>query len=314
MNVSLRDLLQAGVHFGHQTRRWSPKMRPYIYGAKNGIHIIDLQKTAKGLIDASRFLTQTVGHGGSVLFVGTKRAAREIVAEEAQRCQMFWVNNRWLGGTLTNWQTVKRSIDRLVQLERARDEGRFEVLTKKEALGATRMIDKMNRNLGGIKGMKGLPSVLFIIDPKKEHIAVKEATTLNIPVVALCDTNCDPSGIQYVVPGNDDAIKSIRLFAAAVADAVTEGRATSTGRTGGASQPFVSDEQQASEPIEVVRREAPAEPAASAAPPAAGVPAVDPTPDASAAPAVAPEQPAPVASAEPPAAAATPAAPEAETP
>ena len=211
MNVSLRDLLQAGVHFGHQTRRWSPRMRPYIYGAKNGIHIIDLQKTAKGLIDASRFLSQTVAHGGSVLFVGTKRAAREIVSEEAQRAQMFWVNNRWLGGTLTNWQTVKKSIDRLIQLERARDEGRFEILTKKEALNATREIDKMNKNLGGIKGMKGLPSVLFIIDPKKEHIAVKEANTLNIPVVALCDTNCDPTGIQYVVPGNDDAIKSIRL-------------------------------------------------------------------------------------------------------
>ena len=211
--------------------------------AKNGIHIIDLQKTAKGLIDAGRFLTQTVGHGGQVLFVGTKRAAREIVAEEAQRCQMFWVNNRWLGGTLTNWQTVKKSIDRLVQLERARDEGRFEVLTKKEALGATREIEKMNKNLGGIKGMKGLPSVLFIIDPKKEHIAVKEANTLNIPVVALCDTNCDPTGIQYVVPGNDDAIKSIRLFAGAIADSVIEGRALSTGRGGQAFEEAVAAEE-----------------------------------------------------------------------
>ena len=229
-------------------------MRPYIYGSKNGIHIIDLQKTARGLIDAGRFLTQTVGHGGSVLFVGTKRAAREIVAEEAQRSQMFWVNNRWLGGTLTNWQTVKKSIDRLVQLERARDEGRFEVLTKKEALGATREIEKMNKNLGGIKGMKGLPSVLFIIDPKKEHIAVKEANTLNIPVVALCDTNCDPTGIQYVVPGNDDAIKSIRLFAAAIADSVIEGRGLSTGR-GGGQQAFVGEDGQVpSEDVEVVRR------------------------------------------------------------
>ncbi len=230
MNVSLRDLLQAGVHFGHQTRRWNPKMKPYIYGAKNGVHIIDLQRTARGLVDASRFLTQTVGHGGTVLFVGTKRAARDIVSEEAGRCQMFFVNNRWLGGTLTNWQTVKKSIDRLVQLEKARDEGRFDVLTKKEALGAHREIEKMNVNLGGIKGMRGLPSAMFIIDPKKEHIAVKEANSLGIPVVALCDTNCDPSGIQYVVPGNDDAIKSIRLFTTAIADAVNEGRSASTGR------------------------------------------------------------------------------------
>ncbi|MEN0066281.1 MAG: 30S ribosomal protein S2 [Myxococcota bacterium] len=276
MNVSLRDLLQAGVHFGHQTRRWSPKMRPYIYGAKNGIHIIDLQQTAKGLIGASRFLTQTVGHGGSVLFVGTKRAAREIVAEEAQRAQMFWVNNRWLGGTLTNWQTVKKSIERLVQLERARDEGRFDVLTKKEALGANRDIEKMNKNLGGIKGMKGLPSVLFIIDPKKEHIAVKEATTLGIPVVALCDTNCDPTGIQYVIPGNDDAIKSIRLFAASAADAVIEGRAVSTGRGG---QAFV-DEAAAQSDVEVVRRSATPADGAGVAPDGAAAPPAEPAPPA----------------------------------
>jgi small subunit ribosomal protein S2 len=232
MNVSLRDLLQAGVHFGHQTRRWNPKMKPYIYGSKNGVHIIDLQKTARGLVDASRYLNQTVGHGGTILFVGTKRAARDIVAEEAGRCQMFHVNNRWLGGTLTNWQTVKKSIDRLIQLEKARDEGRFDVLTKKEALGAHREIEKMNINLGGIKGMRGLPSVLFIVDPKKEHIAVKEANSLGIPVVALCDTNCDPSGIQHVIPGNDDAIKSIRLFTSSIADAANEGRQLSTGRSG----------------------------------------------------------------------------------
>jgi len=253
MNVSLRDLLQAGVHFGHQTRRWNPKMKPYIYGAKNGVHIIDLQKTAKGLVDASRFLNQTVSHGGSVLFVGTKRAAREIVAEESQRSQMFFVNNRWLGGTLTNWQTVKKSIDRLLQLEKAHGEGRFDVLTKKEALGAHREIEKMNINLGGIKGMRGLPACLFIIDPKKEHIAVKEANTLGIPVVALCDTNCDPTGITYVVPGNDDAIKSIRLFTAAIADAVNEGRAMSTGRTS-SNAAYVGNEDDAEEGVEVVKR------------------------------------------------------------
>jgi small subunit ribosomal protein S2 len=253
MNVSLRDLLQSGVHFGHQTRRWNPKMRPYIYGAKNGVHIIDLQKTAKGLVDASRFLTQTVAHGGSILFVGTKRAARDILAEEAQRCQMFWVNNRWLGGAMTNWQTVKRSIDRLVQLEKARDEDRFDVLSKKEALAVHREIERMNINLGGIKGMRGLPAAMFVIDPKKEHIAVKEANTLGIPLVALCDTNCDPSGIDYVIPGNDDAIKSIRLFTSAIADAIIEGRSASTGR-GGATSAYVGAENDEEEGVQVVRR------------------------------------------------------------
>ena len=250
MNVSLRDLLQAGVHFGHQTRRWNPKMRPYIYGAKNGIHIIDLQQTAHGLVSASRFITQTVGHGGTILFVGTKRAAREIVKEEAVRSQMFFIANRWLGGTMTNWQTVKKSIDRLLQLERARDEGRFDVLTKKEALELTREIEKMDRNLGGIKNLKGLPSALFVVDPKKEHIAVKEAKTLGIPVVALCDTNCDPNGITYVIPGNDDAIKSIRLFTAAIADSIIEGRQISTGRAGQQAS-FVGDEGSG---VEVIKR------------------------------------------------------------
>jgi len=202
MNVSLRDLLEAGVHFGHQTRRWNPKMKPFIYGSKNGIHIIDLQKTARGLIDASRFVSSTVAHGGAVLFVGTKRAGRDIVSEEANRSGQFFVNNRWLGGTLTNWQTVKKSIDRLLQLEKARDEGRFELLTKKEALELNREIERMEKSLGGIKNMKGLPAALFVIDPKKEHIAVKEANILGVPVVALCDTNCDPHGIDHVIPGN----------------------------------------------------------------------------------------------------------------
>lgn len=255
MNVSLRDLLQAGVHFGHQTRRWSPKMRPYIYGAKNGIHIIDLQRTARGLVDASRFVTQTVAHGGTIMFVGTKRAARDIVGEEAERCNMFYVKNRWLGGAMTNWQTVKKSIDRLVQLEKARDEGRFDVLTKKEALELHREIEKMDKSLGGIKRMKGLPSMLFVIDPKKEHIAISEAKTLGIPVVGLCDTNCDPSGVDYVIPGNDDAIKSIRLFTAAIADAVIEGRQLSKGRSSLAA--YVSKEDKAA--VEVIKRPTSAE-------------------------------------------------------
>ena len=275
MNVSLRDLLQAGVHFGHQTRRWNPKMKPYIYGAKNGIHIIDLQKTARGLVDASRFLSQTVGHGGTVLFVGTKRAARDIVAEEARRAGMHFVNNRWLGGTMTNWQTVKKSIDRLVQLEKARDEGRFDVLTKKEALELHREIAKMDKNLGGIKTAKGLPAALFVIDPKKEHIAVKEANTLNIPVVALCDTNCDPSGISYVIPGNDDAIKAIRLFTAAMADAAIEGKASSTGR-GGATKAYVTDGESVEADVEVIKRvSASPEPEAQAEAPAAEAPAAE---------------------------------------
>lgn len=264
MNVSLRDLLQAGVHFGHQTRRWNPKMKPYIYGAKNGIHILDLQATAKGLVDASRFVTQTVAHGGSVLFVGTKRAAREIVQEEARRCGMYYVNNRWLGGTMTNWATVKKSLERLNQLERARDEGRFDLLTKKEALELHREIEKMEKNLGGLKELKGLPNALFVIDPKKEHLAVKEARTLGIPVVALCDTNCDPSKISHVIPGNDDALKSIRLFTAAIADAVAEGAQASTGRA--APTKFADDQG-----VEVVKRPAASEGApevdGSAAPP-----------------------------------------------
>jgi small subunit ribosomal protein S2 len=228
-DVSLRDLLEAGVHFGHQTRRWNPKMRPYIYGEKNGIHIIDIQLTAKALVDAVRFVNSVAANGLPILFVGTKRAAQKIVAEEALRAGHFFVNHRWLGGTLTNFQTVKNSIDRLLVLEKAFEEGRFEMLSKKEALQLSREMEKMRRTLGGIKHMTGLPGAVFVIDPKKEHIAVKEANKLGIPVVALCDTNCDPSGIDYVIPGNDDAIKSIRLFTSAVAEAIIEGAAA--GRT-----------------------------------------------------------------------------------
>lgn len=223
-NVSLRDLLEAGVHFGHQTRLWNPRMKPYIYGDRNGIHIIDLQKTARGLLDACAYVQSTVARGGTVLFVGTKRSAREIIGEQANRAGMFYVNNRWLGGTLTNFQTVKKSIDRLIALERARDDGRFELLTKKEALELTRKIEKMDRSLGGIKNMKSTPDLMFVVDPKREHIAIREARKLGIPVVGLCDTNCDPDGIKHVIPGNDDAIKSIRLFTGAIADSILEGR------------------------------------------------------------------------------------------
>jgi len=227
VNVSLRQLLEAGVHFGHQTRRWNPKMKPYIYGQKNGIHIVDLQATARGLIEGCRFVSSVVASGRSVIFVGTKRSAAEIVREEAERANMFYMNNRWLGGTMTNFGTVKKSLDRLNALEKAYNEGRFEVLTKKEALGLTREMAKMEKNLGGIKQLRALPGAIFIVDPKKEHIAIQEAGKLKIPVVALCDTNCDPSGVDYVIPGNDDAIKSIRLFTAAIADACIQGAAAS---------------------------------------------------------------------------------------
>ncbi len=259
-NVSLRELLEAGVHFGHQTRRWNPRMRPYIYGQKNGVHIIDIQQTARALVDASRYITSIVSRGQPVLFVGTKRAARDIVSEEARRSQMFFVNDRWLGGTLTNFQTVKKSIERLNSLTKARTEGKFEQLTKKEALTLTREIEKMEKSLGGIKDMKSLPGALFVIDPKKEHIAVLEAGKLGIPVVALCDTNCDPDGIDYVIPGNDDAIKSIRLFTGAIADAAAEG--VQAGRTDAA--PIIHGDD--GRGVEVYRRTVAEEPAAPAAP------------------------------------------------
>ena len=240
-SVSLRDLLESGVHFGHQTRMWNPKMKPFIYGEKNGIHIIDLQKTARGLVEGCRFVTGAVTRGQSVLFVGTKRAAREIVQEQAARSGMFYVNNRWLGGTLTNFQTVKKSIDRLNGLEKARAEGKFDLLTKKEALDLTRKIEKMDRSLAGIKHMKGLPGLLFVIDPKREYIAIREANTLGIPVVGLCDTNCDPDGIQYVIPGNDDAIKSIRLFTSAIAESAIEGGMAGRDSAGGVAMAGASD-------------------------------------------------------------------------
>jgi small subunit ribosomal protein S2 len=256
-SVSLRELLEAGVHFGHQTRRWHPRMRRYIYGQKNGVHIIDIQQTASSLVDACRFVTATVGRGQPILFVGTKRAAREIVAEEARRANMFFVNERWLGGTLTNFETVKKSIERLNSLIKHRAEGKFEALTKKEALQLSRQIEKMDKSLGGIKDMKGLPGALFVIDPKKEHIAVDEASKLGIPVVALCDTNCDPKGIAYVIPGNDDAIKSIKLFVQAVSDAAAQGLISARQEAGAAVNETGSG-------VEVVRRHSPAaaEPAA----------------------------------------------------
>jgi small subunit ribosomal protein S2 len=223
--ITMRALLEAGVHFGHQTKRWNPRMKPYIYGARNGIYIIDLQKTVKLARDAFKFIGDTVARGGSVLFVGTKKQAQEAIAEEAKRCGQFFVINRWLGGTLTNFKTVKQGIDRLKTLEKMAEDGTFDRLPKKEVAILQREQEKLEKNLGGIKDMQRLPGCLFVIDPKKEHIAIHEANRLGIPVVAVVDTNCDPEGIDYVIPGNDDAIRSIRLFTGKVADAVTEGMA-----------------------------------------------------------------------------------------
>jgi small subunit ribosomal protein S2 len=219
----MRQLLEAGVHFGHQTKRWNPKMRPFIFGARNGIHIIDLQHTVKLFNRAFQFLVNTVANGDPILFVGTKKQAQEVIQEEARRCGMFFVTNRWLGGTLTNFKTVKGSIERLRSIEKMAEDGTFERMTKKEVLGLERERAKLEKTLGGIKNMGTLPGAVFIIDPKKEHIAVEEARKLEIPIVAITDTNCDPDVIDYVIPGNDDAIRAIKLFTGKVADACIAG-------------------------------------------------------------------------------------------
>ncbi|MGH7858123.1 MAG: 30S ribosomal protein S2 [Candidatus Binatia bacterium] len=223
--VSMKQLLEAGVHFGHQTSRWNPKMKPYIFGARNGIYIIDLQQTVKLSRDAFQFVRGVVADGGTMMFVGTKKQAQDAVREEAERCGMLYVNNRWLGGLLTNFQTIKASLDRLKKAEEILEDPKMaEALTKKEMLGIRRERDKLLTSLGGIKTMKRLPDALFVIDPKKEEIGVREANRLGIPVVAIVDTNCDPDMIDWKIPGNDDAIRAIRLFTAAVADAVLEGK------------------------------------------------------------------------------------------
>jgi len=221
----MKQLLEAGVHFGHQTRRWNPKMKPYIFGARNGIYIIDLQKTVTLARAAFRFVSDVTARGSSVLFVGTKKQAQDVIREEAQRCGQFFVTSRWLGGTLTNFRTIKAGIDRLKALEKMAEDGTFERLPKKEVASLQREQEKLQKNLGGVKDMNKLPGCVFVIDPKKEHIAVHEASRLGIPVIAVVDTNCDPEGIDFVIPGNDDAIRSIKLFTGKVADAALEGMA-----------------------------------------------------------------------------------------
>ena len=222
----MKELLEAGVHFGHQVRRWNPKMKEYIFGERNGIYIIDLQKTQKLFRDALAFVTEAVSQRPNmkILFVGTKRQAQEAIKEEAERCGQFYINNRWLGGLMTNFQTVQHSIQKLKNIEAMREDGRYDMLTKKECLGLDRQHDSLMKNLAGIKDMRGLPDMLFIIDVRKEEIAVAEANRLGIPVVAVVDTNCSPEGIDHVIPGNDDALRAIRLFASRIADAILEGQ------------------------------------------------------------------------------------------
>ena len=222
-NITMKELLEAGVHFGHQTKRWNPKMKEYIFGERNGIYIIDLQKTLKMFKEASKFVQEQAAEGKLVLFVGTKRQAQDAIAEEASRCGMFYVNQRWLGGLLTNWITVQKSVKRLKELDEMATDGRYELLPKKEVVKLERERKHLQANLAGIKNLNRLPDVVFVIDSNKEQIAVKEARKLGIPVVAVVDTNCDPSEVDYVIPGNDDALRAIRLFASKIADSVVEG-------------------------------------------------------------------------------------------
>lgn len=224
VTINMKDLLEAGVHYGHQVRRWNPKMKPYIFGARNGIHIIDLQKTVQCLQDACNFLENVTARGSHVLFVGTKKQARDLVASEAKRAGMFFVNQRWLGGTLTNYQTIRQSIHRLKHIERMASDGTFQKLTKKEVLNLEREKEKLEANLGGIKDMPGMPRAIFVVDSHKEKIALNEARRLHIPIVAIADTNSDPSDIDFVVPGNDDSLRSLELFVKSAAEACASGK------------------------------------------------------------------------------------------
>jgi small subunit ribosomal protein S2 len=222
--ITMKQMLEAGLHFGHQTRRWNPKMKPYIFAPRNGIYIINLDKTIRLFRKAYEYVVEETAKGGYVLFVGTKRQAQAIIKEEASRCSMYYINHRWLGGTLTNFQTIKKGVDRLKSIEGMQEDGSINKFPKKEVLLMEKERVKLERNIGGIKNMRSLPSVIFVIDPNKEQIAVKEANKLNIPVIALADTNCNPDGITHIIPGNDDAIRAIKLITTTIADAVLDGR------------------------------------------------------------------------------------------
>jgi small subunit ribosomal protein S2 len=223
-NITMKELLEAGVHFGHQTKRWNPKMKEYIFGERNGIYIIDLQKTLKMFKEASKFVQELAASGKTIMFVGTKRQAQDAITEEATRCSMFYVNNRWLGGLLTNWVTVQKSVKRLKELDEMATDGRYELLPKKEVIVLERARKHLQANLAGIKNMSRVPDAIFVIDSNKEQIAVREARKLGIPVVAVVDTNCDPSEVDYVIPGNDDALRAIRLFTSKISESIVEGQ------------------------------------------------------------------------------------------
>ena len=220
--ISMKQLLEAGVHFGHQTRRWNPKMKPYIYTERNGIYIIDLQKSVGMVDDAYNAVVDIVKDGGKILFVGTKKQAQDAIRTEAERCGMYYINERWLGGMLTNFKTIQSRIKRMKDIETMAEDGTFEVLPKKEVLQLKKELEKLQKNLGGIRDMKKLPDAIFIVDPKKERICVQEAHTLNIPLIGICDTNCDPEELTYIIPGNDDAIRAVKLIVSKMADAVIE--------------------------------------------------------------------------------------------
>ena len=275
--VTMRQMLEAGLHFGHQTRRWNPKMKPYIYGPRNGIYIINLDTTMRHFRRAYAFTQELVAGGGDIMMVGTKRQARDIITEQARRCGMHYVNHRWLGGMLTNFQTIKLSVDRLKKIEAMKEDGTINRFPKKEILMMEKELAKLDRNLGGIKNMRTVPDAVFVIDPKNEEIAVNEARKLNIPVIALTDTNCDPDGIDYLIPGNDDAIRSITLITSLIADAVIEGKARR-----GEEEEVAAEEMEAAMKAEAADKPAEAEQPAeadtveAAAEPVAEEPTADP--------------------------------------
>ncbi len=254
--ASLQELLEAGVHFGHQVHRWNPKMKPYIWGERNGIYIIDLTKTAQLLDEAYEFMKSAAAQGKKIVFVGTKKQAADIIAEEAQRCGAFYINRRWLGGTLTNFETIRTRINKLRELEEMRDNGHFDRIGKKEVAVLTRQLNKLERSLGGVKDMRGMPDVLFIIDQKRELLAVQEANKTGIPIVGVVDTNCNPEAINYVIPGNDDATRAIRLVTSKMADAILEGTAM---REANRANMRAQQAQQTSVTVEDMTAEAPQE-------------------------------------------------------
>ncbi|MEK6631340.1 MAG: 30S ribosomal protein S2 [Acidobacteriota bacterium] len=266
--IAIKELLEAGVHFGHQTKRWNPKMKPYIFGERNGIYIIDLGKTTKLYKDAEDFVTSLASDGGTVLFVGTKRQAQDAVADDAQRCGMFYVNQRWLGGLLTNFTTIQRSLTRMRELEAMSTDGRYEALSKKEIAGIEKEKHKIQKNLDGIRLMEKLPDAVFVVDTKKEKIAVDEARKLKIPVIGIVDTNCNPEEVDFVIPGNDDALRSIKLFTSRIADAIVAGRSVreSVRAEAQAEADAAASERAAARPV--IRRPRPEVPAAPAPSPA----------------------------------------------